>query len=387
MAAIKEKSAKYVLAFFLALLLLPGTAGALPKDASEVRSDPIEKNRQIIMLVIDGLQAESVGPGLSPNINGLGMAGVRVDRVSTMPPDNTGARFYTMLSGADPAGKSPGGNSPDAGGGTLLSYLEGRGQKTAMIDGTGSMQKACGAVSHKYPGPFGSDAEVMGAALEVIKGKKPFLTVAVLSGPGRQLTRYGAQSKAYQSSVTSADNEVGRLLKQLQADGTYDATMIVVAGTTDRPPLIIKGSEFIAGTRLPPVCLRDLAPTLGYLYGVNIPGARGLVMWNALRPAPDRTESFMTAQRIRDLSTAYSEAVEAAARLENEKIMVQEEKSRLSSDKKMVEDEIEAREREIGRLNRIISAFKIGGMLAVFLFATALVLEYRILKKRYLFFT
>ncbi|MHB8916713.1 MAG: hypothetical protein ACYC4H_01705, partial [Desulfocucumaceae bacterium] len=79
--------------------------------------------------------------------------------------------------------------------------------------------------------------------------------------------------------------------------------------------------------------------------------------------------------------------VEAAARLENEKIIVQEEKSRLSRDKKIVEDEIEAREKEISRLNIIISAFKVGGLIALLLFVTALVVEYRILKKRYLFFT
>lgn len=387
MAAIKKKWVRYVLAVLLALLLLPGTAGALPQDVSEVRPEIIEKNRQIIMLVIDGLQAGSVSPGISPNINGLAMSGVRVDRVSAMPPDNTWERIYTLLSGADPAGKSQDGTSPGAGAGTLLSGLEGRGVKTALIDGTGSMQNACGAVSHKYPGPFGGDQEVMGTALEVIKSKKPFLTVAAMTGPGQQLARYGAQSKAYLSSVTSADNEVGKLLKQLQADGTYEATLIVVTGTTGTPPLIIKGSEFIAGTRLPPVCLKDLAPTLGYLYGVNLPGAKGLVLWNALRPAPDRTENFMTAQRIRDLSTSYSEVVEAAARLENEKIIVQEEKSRLSRDKKIVEDEIEAREKEISRLNMIISAFKVGGLIAIFLFVTALVVEYRILKKRYLFFT
>lgn len=387
MAAIKKKCAGYFIAVLLALLLLPGTAGALPQDVSEVRPEIIEKNRQIIMLVIDGLQAGSVSPGISPNLNGLAMSGVRVDRVSAMPPDNAWERIYTLLSGADPAGISPDGTSPGAGAGTLLSGLEARGIKTALIDGTGNMQNACGTVSYKYTGPFSSDQEVMGTALEVIKSKKPFLAVAVMTGPGQQLARYGVQSKAYLSSATSADNEVGKLLKQLQADGTYEATLIVVTGTTGKPPLIIKGSEFIAGTRLPPVCLKDLAPTLGYLYGVNLPGAKGLVLWNALRPAPDRTENFMTAQRIRDLSTSYSEVVEAAARLENEKIIVQEEKSRLSRDKKIVEDEIEAREKEINRLNTIISAFKAGGLIALFLFFTALVVEYRILKKRYLFFT
>ncbi|MCL6610720.1 MAG: alkaline phosphatase family protein [Peptococcaceae bacterium] len=384
MAAVNRLSGS-VFGFLLVLFLFPGTVLALPPAVREVKPDPPQKSKRVVILVVDGLQADSLSPERTPNISGLGMAGVRADRVSAMPPDNSGARLHTILSGTDPAVHGYNGESAAPGAATLLSRLEKRGVKTAVVDGTGRLEKVCGDVSHKNFGPFDGDGQVMGAAAEVIRTKKPFLTVVVLAGPGMQPARAGL--KEYQSSVAAADTEVGKLLKQLHADGIYEDTMLVVTGTTGRPPLLIKGSEFAAGLKMPPVCLKDLAPTLGYLYGVEMPEARGLIMWNALRPAADRTESFMLAQRVRDLSAAYADAVDAAARLENEKILVQEEKARLSMDKQFVEAEIEAREKEIGRLRLTISAMKAAGAAGIILFIAAMVIEYRILKKRYLIFT
>ncbi len=373
------------LCLLAALFMAPPPAPALPQILNEVKPEPPPKSRQIVMIVIDGLQAESVSAGRTPNINGLGMAGIRADRVSTMPPDNTAARLYTLLSGTDPSDHKFDGENPAPGYKSILSRMEEKGIKTALVDGTGYMEKSGSEVSFKKSGPFQGDGEILNGAIEVIRSKKPFLTVAVLTGPGAH--QRGADETRYNSSVTSADNEVGKFLRMLQTDGVYDSTMLVVAGTTGRPPLIAKGSDFLAGSRLPPVCLKDLAPTIGYLYGINMAEAKGLVLWNALRPAEGRTEIYVLAQRVRELSAAYADAVDAAARLENEKILVQEEKFRLARDKQKVEKEIEIREGQIEELNTAISVMKLAGLLGLAIFAAAMVVQYKILKKRYLFFT
>lgn len=386
MADTKKKCGSIII-FLAVLIMFPGAALALPPAVNEVKPEAPPKNKQIIILVVDGLQADSLNSGRTPNISGVGMAGVRADRVSAMPPDSTGARIYSLLCGTDPSDHGYAGDKVAPRRRTIMSFMEGRGIKTALIDGTGCMERAGGEASHKNFGPFGSDGEVVNAAVDLIRSKKPFLTVVVLSGPGRQLEDSGPGTNHYHAAVTAADNEVGRLLRQLHTDGTYESTLLIVTGTVGRPPLIIKGSDFYAGSKMPPVCLKDLAPTLGYLYGINLPEAKGLILWNALRPAGDRTENYMLFQRVRDLSAAYADVVDAAARLENEKILVQEEKVRLTRDKQSVEMEIEARENQIEKLNLIISAMKIAGLLGIILFVSALVVEYRILKKRYLFFT
>ncbi len=387
MAVMRKIVAGAALCFLLVLCPSPETAPALPPAATEIDPDPPPKSRQIVMLVVDGLQADSLSPGRTPNINGLGMAGARADRVSAMPPDNSEARLYSLLSGTDPADHGYTGGKASPGRRTIMSYLEEKGLKSAVVDGTGRLEKACGELGLKNFGPFGSDGEVVAAALDLIRNKKPFLTVVVLPGPGRQLALSGKDSKDYQSSVTAADTMVGKMFRQLHADGIFEETMIIVTGTTGRPPLVIKGNDFAAGAKLPPVCLKDLAPTLGYLYGISMPEGGGLIIWDALRPAAGRTEIFMLKQRVRDLGAAYADAVDAAARLENEKILVQEEKTRLARDKRFVEEEIEAREKEIERLKLTISVMKLAGLAGLILFAAAMVAEYRILKKRYLFFT
>ena len=381
-----KRAIKPVLILLLALLL-PGAAAALPPVVTETKPDPPAKNKRIVMLVVDGLQSGAVSAGGTPSINGLGMAGVRADRVSAMPPDNTEARVFSLLSGTDPGEHGFTGPKEAPKRRTLLSQLEARGIKTAVIDGSGRLEKACGDASYKNFGPFTGDGQVMAAALEVFRTKKPFLTVAVLAGPGRQMELSGPESKAYQAAVAAADTEVGRFLRQLHVDGTYESTMIIISGATGRPPLIVRGSDFLAGAKLPPVGLKDLAPTLGYLYGFSLPESRGLVVWNALRPAADQTESSMLQQRVKELSLACADAVDAAGRLENEKVLVQEEKSRLARDKKLVEEEIQTRENQIDRLQLTISAFKLAGLIGLILFGTALYVEYRVLKKRYLFFT
>jgi len=246
--------------------------------------------------------------------------------------------------------------------------------------------ESSGNVSYKYSGPFKNDGEVINSALNVIKTKKPFMSVVVLAGPGRKYSA-AADLKNYHNSVTAADNEVGRFLKQLHIDGTFEETMLVVTGTTGKPPMIIKGIEFLSGSRLAPAGLKDLAPTLGYLFGINLSDVKGLILWNSLKPAPDRSDSFMMQQRVLDLSTALADAVDSAARLEIEKIIVQEEKIRLTAEKRTVEEEIADREGRIKRLNTIITAMKITGIAVIIIFMGAMVIEYRILRKKYLFFT
>jgi len=369
----------------LLFFCFPGGVFALPPGINEVKPPVQQKTRQVVIIVIDGLQADSVSTAGCPNISGLGMAGIRVGRVSVMPPDNAESRLYTMLSGAE-QWEYVGGDKAEPAPPTILSQAERKGVKTAFIDGTGHMESSGKDVSYKFPGPFKNDGEVVDTALGVIRKKKPFISMVVLAGPGKNPLSV-TDKKTQINSVMAADNEVGRFLKQLHIDGTYEETMLVVTGTTGKPPLIVKGVEFLSGSRLAPACLKDLAPTLGYLFGINLPDASGLILWNSLKPAPDRSDGFMMQQRVLDLSTAYADAVDSAARLENEKITVQEEKARLTAEKRTVEEEIADKEGRIKKLNTNILVMKVAGIGIIVLFTSAMIMEYRILKKKFLFFT
>ncbi|MFZ5642173.1 MAG: hypothetical protein ACOY46_01130 [Bacillota bacterium] len=378
---------KNALFILLLTILFPSGVFALPQELKEVKPPDPPRTRQVIVLVIDGLQAESLSAAATPNIYGLGMAGTMAEKVSTMPPDNTESRIYSVLYGRYISRGSESGEKDVAAQGSLLSLMEKKGIKTALIDGTGRLIKFGNGVTNKYYGTFNTNREVIDRAVEVIKSKKPFLSVVVLAQYGKGSETPGTGPKNYTELAASADSDIGSLLRQLHIGGIYEDSLLVVTGTTGSPPLIIKGRDFHAGVKLPPVSLKDVAPTLGYIFGVAMPDSQGLVLWNSFRPGPDRSEGFMLQRRVRDLSAAYSEMIDEASKMENEKTMVQEEKARLTREKQFVEDEITQRDRRINELNLIITVMKFAGLLGLGLFIAAMVIEYRILKKRYLFFT
>lgn len=370
----------------LIMLMLPGVALALPPEATQVQPDPPKKDKRIIMILVDGLQSGDLDASKAPSLNGIGMSGVKAEKVSAMPPDNSAARIYTILSGVDPDVHRFTGSDTTPKIDTLLTEMESKGLTTALIDGTGSLVNIEGKISNKNFGPFGNDEQLVGSALDIIKEHKPFLTVIALSGLGR-LTEAEIGSVKYGSAVLTADTNVGKMIRQLHTEGIYDDTLLIIAGTTGTPPLYIKGSEFIAGLKMAPVCLKDIAPTLAYLYGMDMPKEKGLIMWNAFKPSDTRPEKQLLEERVKDLSDAYTDAVDSAARLEAEKILVQQEKLLMAKDKQFIEGEIQAREEQINRLNNKISIIKFVGLGLMVLFFVAMYIEYKFLKKRYLFFT
>lgn len=382
-----HKKTLILLSAVLLLIFCPGAALSQPDSPPENEQQAPEITRQIMLVVIDGLQSKALQKTRAPNINGLGSSGVKVDRVCVMPPDNTAPQVYSILSGAEPSqhGYLNRGDRPRCG--TILDLMEKRGNDTALIDGTGELRGVVSGVASYYPGPYEQDREVVDIAIKEISLKKPFFTVIVLSGPARALARSGEDSGEYLKAVTEADNQVGRLLGYLHQQGFYEDTLIAVTGTRGTPPMVFKGREFRRGLLLPPVKITDLAPTLAYVQGMKLSGASGLVLWNSLEPGPGRSESYMLQQRVKDLSNAYAGAIEEAGRLEREKIAVQDEKGRLTQEKYSIEREMEKRDDEIRKLNLTIKAMKLGLALMLVLFIMALVIQFKILRKRYLFFS
>jgi len=370
----------------LALVFNPITAYA-QNQATEVKQEPqTVRDKQVVMLIIDGLQNESVDSANTPNINGLAMSAIRVDRVSAMPPENSGGRIYSLLSGTDQSqhAYAGAGTTPLCPG--ILALLEKKAVGTALIDGTGLMRGAADGISNVNFGPFKNDAGVIDAAIDIFKNKRPFFAVIVLTGPSRAAAMYGAGSKEYAAAVTASDSDVGRFFHHLYNEGFYDNTLLVIAGTTGNMPLIIKGRDFIAGMKLPPVNIKDLAPTLGYLYGAEFTASKGHILWNALKPGPERPENFMLLQRVKDLSNSYADTVDISSRLENEKYAVQEEKAGLTRDKQSIEENMAVKDRQISSLKSVIGFMKIAVILSLAVFFCLLALEYRILKKKFLLF-
>lgn len=115
------------------------------------------------------------------------------------------------------------------------------------------------------------------------------------------------EGKPYEGEIAYADAEVGRLLAELEGDGRWDETLVVIAGdhgeglhdhgerhhsfllyeTTQRVPLLIRAPGVGARRIGEPVALADLMPTVLDLAGGQLPeGLRGI----SLRPAIEGEE-------------------------------------------------------------------------------------------------
>ncbi|KJS15444.1 MAG: hypothetical protein VR69_13530 [Peptococcaceae bacterium BRH_c4b] len=375
--------------FVLALWLScnPEKAPALPDSLPEqVQPSPLH-TRHIMLLVVDGLQSGALEKTRAANINGLGSAGVRVDRMCVMPPDSRAAQIYSVFSGVEPArhGYLNTGDQPKVE--NILSLLQKRDNDTLLIDGTGELRGSMAGLKYFQSDNYEKDEQLIDLAIKEISGRKPFFSVIVLSGPYRAMQHYGEESSGYLEAVEDADNQLGRLLGYLHEQGLYEDTLVVVCGTVGKPPLVIRGREFAAGKTLPAVSNTDIAPTLAYLQGIEMPGASGLILWDALQPGPGRPETYMLQQRVKDLSGAYAGILDEAGRLERKRIEVQEEKARLTQDKYTMEREMKLRDYRIDKLNLTVRIMKIGFVVTLALFIIALFVQFKVLKKRYLFFT
>ncbi|MGQ9533331.1 MAG: hypothetical protein ACUVTQ_11115 [Desulfotomaculales bacterium] len=380
---------------FLGLLLGPGppVRAAQPSQPPKPREAPAPPEIGLVLvLLVDGLQAGALERADAPSINGLAASGVRVASAGPPLPRDDGtdnrAAFRRQNSPSDdlPAAAA----AVLAGGAavTVLQQLEARGARTAFFDGSdGSLKPLAAGVTHYFGGPYGGrNRAVMDALLAELGRQLPHLVVAVLPELRPVLDRSGDRGAEYLEAVRDADVQVGRLLGFLHRRGLFERTLLVLAGTCRQPALILKGPSLREGVVLPPADLADVGPTLAYLMGVELPGTKGLVLWNALSPRPDRTETYLLERRVEDLSRAVAGMREEMRALYAEREAVEEERRRLAGERAAVAGEIGERDERIRRLEGKVRLMGRVGLALAVGFLLGYWLEYRLLRKRFLMF-
>ena len=361
---------------FLGLLLGPGppVRAAQPSQSPKPREAPAPPEIGLVLvLVVDGLQAGALERADAPSINGLAASGVRVASAGPPLPDLPAAAAAVLAGGAAV---------------TVPQQLEARGTKTAFFDGSdGSLKPLAAGVTHYFGGPYGGrNRAVVDALLAELGRQLPYLVVAVLPELRPVLDRSGDRGTEYLEAVRDADVQVGRLLGFLHSRGLFERTLLVIAGTGRQPALILKGPSLREGVVLPPADLADVGPTLAYLMGVELPGTKGLVLWNALTPRPDRTETYLLQRRVEDLSRAAAGMREQMRALYAEREAVEEERRRLAEERAAVAQAIGERDERIRRLEGKVALMGRVGLALAAVFLLGYWLEYRLLRKRFLMF-
>ncbi|MBM7855637.1 hypothetical protein JOC37_002039 [Desulfohalotomaculum tongense] len=383
-----------VLITIILLLLMVEPICAEPGSSSNVdlsgkkKSIEEEKDTKVAFLIIaDGLQAKALNNSQVPNIKGLGSAGLKAERVIPVYPEDVLSSIASILTGSTPLQNQGGEKSNILHKPTLLKVMEEKGIKTAMFDGTGNLKVLGGGVSHVCKGPFnGKDSLVIENAINELDASNTYFNVLVLPELRPVLEKYGINSAEYRRQVTSTDNQIGRLLHYLHNKGLYEESLVIVTGTCGEPPLVMKGPQLKVGTSLPPVNLTDIAPTIAYLSGLKMKQAEGMVLYNAIKPRTNRSETYLLSQRVEDLSRAYADALEGMHRLEKEKLEVKQLQDKMTEEKQIIQQAIEQRDNKIALLSSKINFMKMTGLLLLIILGLGYIVEYKILRKRFLMF-
>lgn len=362
-------------------------AMAEPELTQTTKEETPKVTNKIFILVIDGLQAETLQKTSAPNINGIATTGVRSTQVNSVFPDTAQSTVASILTGLLPEKH----NFIEVGdklkGKTIQGVMEGKKINTAFFGAEGEIEKLMVEGGHNCSGPFNNKNEiVMNNVLNEWAQSQSYLNIVVLPELRSVLNKHGVNSNEYKMEVTKVDNQVGRLLKKLHDEGSYDTSMIVLTGTLGAPPLIMKGLPFKQGTQIPPVSICDIAPTLSYLNGINLGKVDGLVLWNSLKNIAGQSEDYMLKERIKDLSIANAHLLTEMSRLQEEKLQVKRQQEIVAKEKEDIQREIEVRDKKISSLENRISVYHGIAILMVGVFGFGYVVLYRLLRKRFLMF-
>lgn len=379
------------LCFFLVLLFcfsFSSLAMAEPQSDNQSAKEDVPKvTSKIYIIIVDGLQAETLQKTSAPNINGIGNAGVKATKVISVFPDNTQATVASVLTGMPPEQHKFVDVGDNLEGKTLQELMENKKINTAFFGADGELKKLMARGGHNCIGPFnGKDELVITNLLNEWSQSQSYLNIILLPELRNVLNEHGVNSNEYKMAVTKTDSQIGRLLKKLHDEESYDNSMFIITGTLGAPPLIMKGLPFKESTQLPPVSICDIAPTIGYLNGIKLEKNAGLVLWNSFKEIGGQSSEYLLNERIRDLSLANAHLLEEMSRLQEEKLRVKKEQEIVAKEKEDIQRQIEIRDKKIDALKGRISVYHAVAMVLLSLLGLGYFVLYKVLRKRFLMF-
>ncbi|WP_027365923.1 hypothetical protein [Desulfotruncus alcoholivorax] len=179
------------------------------------------------------------------------------------------------------------------------------------------------------------------------------------------------------------DNQIGLLLNYLINTKKIDKSYIFITGDTDQPPLLMfrYNPNFKANYYY--CSLMDLGPTICKIYCINLPpGMSGNILYeffiNSTEP--------MSMKRIVDLQKQCLMAEEKINLLQKNNNLINADKIKIFEEKLIFDRKILEKEKQITGLEIKLKLFKIAAFLGLVILVTGYVIEYKVLRKKFLIF-
>jgi hypothetical protein len=265
------------------------------------------------------------------------------------------------------------------------------GRPWAIIDGSGGKLKSLADKEKSYFSLAGSDSDrkVLEQALKVFKDQKPFFTYIYLNDCRDALL--SLDEKAYYETVMSFDQALGNFINSLRKEDNYYNSLIVVTSArssspSNNVPLIIRGPELKANSRISNSMVIDVAPTICRLLKTDNPtNSRGITVYDALLLSPEEEQKAMrqwTSYLKSDRVAAWSKYFE----LEDELYQTIYQMTSIKEEKQSIFNFVGEKEETINKLKTRIKRERIIYLGIFIIMLSAYVIEYLVLKKKFLLF-
>ncbi|MDO7786013.1 alkaline phosphatase family protein [Desulforamulus aquiferis] len=342
---------------------------------------------KIFLIIADGLQAETLQKTSVPNMNGIASSGVSATKVITVYPDTVQATVTSVLTGMLPEKHGFNNVGDKLNAQTIQQAMEGKKIDTSFFGAEGELKNLWADGGYNCSGPFNnSDENVVNNVLAEWSKSQSYLNVIVLPELRSVLNKHGVNSNEYKMAVTKTDSQIGRILRKLHEENSYEKSMIIITGTHGSPPIMMKGLPFKENTQSPPLSICDIAPTIGYLNGIELGKVNGMVLWNTFKNLPGQSEEYLLSQRIKDLSDANSHLLDEMNRLQEEKNQVKLQQDTIAKEKEDIQRQIEHRDKTILKLQGQIKLYHMLASVLIVILALSYFIFYRVLRKKFLMF-
>jgi len=377
---------KTLLTLFITVFIFVTTTAVFQPGRAEAAT-----LRHIFVISVDGLSYEGFTSSSVPNIKHLAGEGVMDEKCLAVRAETPEAAQASMLTGTIPEQHKFYSAEDRIQMASIVDVLK-QGNRSFMIyDGSGGKLRSFNYGEAHYASFEASlsDQELLAKVTEIFKQHRPYYNYIVLDDCREALLTL--DDNYYYRTVAQTDQAIGDFLAFLRNERLYYDSIIVVtsprsASSSDRVPLIVHGPGFQVGTRINNTLVIDVTPTLCMLSGLKPPqGCRGIPLYDALL--------YNSNERLGQLNQWVKALQEDRSANWQQYYVMQDEIYRnyhqiasMKEERKSIFDYAGQKEGVIADITKRMTIERFAFLAILLIMLAGYVVEYHILKKKFLLF-
>ncbi|MZP28736.1 sulfatase-like hydrolase/transferase [Heliobacterium undosum] len=389
------------------LLFFQNTGVALADPETPPLEDKSQRPvKHVLIMVMSGVGMDALLHTHAPAFHDVSKEAVKVEQaVAVYPPANPPA-LASLATGATPLRHGMLKPLQPLQAETIFQVWQAQGQQTLLVaSAEEDVKPLAPGFRQKVFLRDGAAKALTDQAVEQWKANKPFATLVVFSDPARASKKEGPYSQGHLRAISEVDQQIARWIRTIKEAGLYEDTLIVITAdhglaprgsdrtdkSVDRElvvPLLLRGPKLKTAVTLPPAGTVDVATTLAQLTGVRRPAqAEGDVLWNAMLPGAEVSQEGLYDRRVKDLSQRNLELSRSAFQLAEDKMNIDSRVENLQEQKRQMQTFTEEKEQVITALEEKVSwlRYLIGAIIVLAIIG--FIVEYWLLRKRFLLFS